>query len=159
MARTHDTARLRRTTHGAPAPPHVPRLPRPCRTRLVATLQVSVLKDVGQFVGPESGSNVELKRGDECHHMRKTSWLRLGPAGSPDSSCQRQSMPQPAPSLGQRGAWAALAGLALSGLFSTQVLPAPRRRRALGAAGRPGPHPPVSPARTVHATHSLRARC
>jgi len=33
-------------------------------------IRVSVLKDVGQFVGPESGSNVELKRGDECYLRR-----------------------------------------------------------------------------------------
>ena len=47
-------------THAAPAPPQPPR-----RNRLVAVVQVSALKDVGQFVGPESGANVELKRGDE----------------------------------------------------------------------------------------------
>ena len=34
------------------------------------TLQVNVLTDVGQFVGPESGSNVELKQGDECYLRR-----------------------------------------------------------------------------------------
>ena len=58
MARTHDAARSRRT----PQPPR--------RNRLVAVVQVSALKDVGQFVGPESGANVELKRGDEQYLRR-----------------------------------------------------------------------------------------
>ena len=108
---THDARRTthgaRRTTHSprrtgpaarAPPPPPAPHAP------LVATLQVSVLKDVGQFVGPESGSNVELKRGDECHHMRTTSWLRHRPAGSltaPVSARACLRLPRASASLGQ----------------------------------------------------------
>ena len=33
-------------------------------------VRVNVLKDVGQFVGPESGSNVDLKKGDEIFLRR-----------------------------------------------------------------------------------------
>ena len=69
FAGTHaGTARVRRIRPAldpAPAPPHPFR-----RTPPANTLQVSVLKDVGQFVGPESGSNVELKQGDECYLRR-----------------------------------------------------------------------------------------
>ena len=52
-------------THAATVPPQSPR-----RNRLVAVVQVSAVKDVGQFVGPESGANVELKRGDEQYLRR-----------------------------------------------------------------------------------------
>eukprot|EP00908_Phaeocystis_cordata_P021287 Transcript_3634.p1 GENE.Transcript_3634~~Transcript_3634.p1 ORF type:complete len:171 (+),score=45.59 Transcript_3634:310-822(+) len=33
-------------------------------------VRVNVLRDVGQIVGPESGSNLELKKGDECFLRR-----------------------------------------------------------------------------------------
>ena len=33
-------------------------------------IKAKVLRDVGQFVGPESGANHELKKGDEVHLRR-----------------------------------------------------------------------------------------
>ena len=75
--------------------------------------------------------DVRVSTGAHVQHtpMRKTRWLRLRPAGSPEaslsaSSCSR--LPRASVSLGQSAAWAALSGHI--GLFFS--LGGARRRRA-----------------------------